>query len=69
MDAQDAICMQTLNNEPDDGNFDYRRAHTIDRIRDLVTSFAVLDESTKDKTMCRTFVSIKLKIIIYRKKF
>ena len=58
METQDAICMQTLKNVSDHGTFDYRRAHIVNRMRDLVTSFAVYDESIKDKTVDRTFVSI-----------
>ena len=57
---QDSIFMQSVKTVSDHDTFDKWRAHTVDRMKDFVTSFAVYDESTKDKAMCKTLVSPKI---------
>ena len=50
-------------------SFDYIRARTVDRMRDLLNSFAVYDESTEDIANLRSSVSLKFQNIIYRIRY
>ena len=60
VENQDSIVMQSIKTVSDHDIFDNTRAQAINRMKDFVTSFAVYDESTKDKAMCQTLVSLKI---------
>ena len=47
MTKPEVIQMERLDNALDE-TFDYRRAHTVDQLRDLITSFAICEESPED---------------------
>ena len=48
MDEQVTIDVESLNAGSGD-TFDYRRANTVDQMREFVTSFAICGELTKEK--------------------
>ena len=60
VENQDSIVMQSIKTVSDHDIFDNTRAQAINRMKDFVTSFAVYDESRKDKAMCQTLVSLKI---------